>query len=419
MDEFIIFDDMQFTKRDWRNRNKIKTQNGVQWLTIPVEVKGKYFQKINETKIGDPSWGKRHWKTISHNYSKARSFDQFRDAFEELYLKNDKELLSEINQNFIILVCSILGIHTKLRWSSEFRLFEGKTERLVDLCKSVGATDYYSGPAAKNYLNESLFEREGIKVHYFDYSGYPVYHQLYGDFVHEVSIIDLIFNEGNDARKYMKSFGSQIMVFDKILKQVGEYYTEKIRTYGPSPRGVDWNSEESQQLRFVQVLKIIPSPLEHFSILDYGCGFGSMYEFMKRKYPDFRYTGYDISTVMIEQAKKLHSNASVEWKSSVSEIQRHDYVIASGIFNVRLGNSNEEWEKYIVDTLHLMDQYSAKGFSFNVLSKYSDVEYMKDYLHYADPAFLLDYCKRNFSKYVAVLHDYPLHEFTVLVRKDI
>ncbi len=209
VDEFVIYDDMQFTKRDWRNRNIIKTQNGAQWLTIPVEVKGKYFQKINETKVSDSTWGMRHWKSICHSYSKAPCFYEFSDVFEDLYLRNNKQLLSEINYEFISLVCRILGINTTIRWSSEFELLSDRTERLVGVCKSVGATDYFSGPAAKNYMDESLFEREGIRVHYFDYSGYPVYHQLYGDFIHGVSIIDLIFNEGNAAKMYMKSFGSR------------------------------------------------------------------------------------------------------------------------------------------------------------------------------------------------------------------
>jgi hypothetical protein len=205
-DEFIIYDDMQYTRRDWRNRNKIKTKDGVQWLTVPVEVKGKYFQKINETKISDPQWAKQHWNTIAHNYSKAAYFNDYKDIFERTYLGNTREYLSEVNHDFITVVCAILGITTPIRWSSEFDLAEGKTERLVDLCLKAGATDYYSGPAAKSYMDESLFQKAGIKVHYFDYSGYPVYTQLFGEFTHEVSIIDLIFNEGPNAKRFMKSF---------------------------------------------------------------------------------------------------------------------------------------------------------------------------------------------------------------------
>ncbi len=205
-DQFIIYDDMQYTRRDWRNRNKIKTKDGLLWLTIPVEVKGKYFQKINETVVSDPDWGKQHWKTIQFNYSKAPFYKNYQEKFEEFYLKNDKKYLTEINHALILIVNEILGIKTEISFSSDFELAEGKTERLVDLCKKVGATDYYSGPAAKGYMDESLFDAEGIKVHYFDYSGYPEYHQLHGEFAHDVSIIDLLFNEGENARNFMKSF---------------------------------------------------------------------------------------------------------------------------------------------------------------------------------------------------------------------
>lgn len=205
-DEFVLYDDMQYTRRDWRNRNQIKTKDGLKWLSIPVEVKGKYFQKINETKVSESDWGEKHWNTILHNYSKAKFFNEYKTIFEELYLNSKEEFLSKINYNFIKAICDILDIRTEMKWSSEFNLLEEKTERLVDICKNEGATDYYSGPAAKAYMNEELFEKENIKIHYFDYSGYPEYTQLHGDFTHAVSILDLIFNEGPDSKKFMKSF---------------------------------------------------------------------------------------------------------------------------------------------------------------------------------------------------------------------
>lgn len=208
VDEFIIYDDMQYTRRDWRNRNKIKTKDGAQWLTIPVEVKGKYFQKINETKISDPKWGHTHWNTILHNYKKAPYFNEYKDVFEEIYLTTKEEYLSRINFTFIRVICDILSINTKFTWSSEFDLLDDRNERLVDLCKKTGASDYYSGPAARAYMDESLFQKENIKVHYFDYSGYPEYHQLHGEFDHAVSILDLIFNEGHNAKSFMKSFNN-------------------------------------------------------------------------------------------------------------------------------------------------------------------------------------------------------------------
>lgn len=207
VDELILYDDVQFTRRDWRNRNRIKTREGSQWLTIPVEVKGKYSQKINETKVSDPKWARVHWKTICHNYSRSAYFRLFRQRFEEAYLGCNTQYLSEVNYRFLTLLSDILGIKTKLRWSGELQLVKGRAERLVHLCKQVGATDYYTGPTAKNYIDESLFSREDIHVHYFDYSGYKPYRQLFGEFVHEVSVIDLLFNEGREAKTFMKSFG--------------------------------------------------------------------------------------------------------------------------------------------------------------------------------------------------------------------
>lgn len=205
-DEFVFYDDMQFTRRDWRNRNQIKTKDGVKWLTVPVEVKGKYFQKIKDTTISDPGWAKNHWDTITHNYSKAEYFKEYKDFFQELYMGKEYVLISDVNTTFTKAICKLLGIETKIRQSDEFELLEEKSERLVDICKKLNATDYYSGPAAKAYMDESKFENENIKIHYFDYSGYPEYRQLHGEFTHAVSIIDLIFNEGPDAKNFMKTF---------------------------------------------------------------------------------------------------------------------------------------------------------------------------------------------------------------------
>lgn len=205
-DEFVFYDDMQFTRRDWRNRNQIKTKDGVKWLTVPVEVKGKYFQKIKDTKISDQNWSKNHWDIITHSYVKSEFFKEYKDIFQDLYLGRQYEFLSEVNYTFTKAVCELLGIGTNIRYSDEFNLLEEKTERLVDICKKLGGTDYYSGPAAKAYMDESKFENENIKVHYFDYSGYPEYKQLYGEFTHAVSILDLIFNEGPNAKKFMKTF---------------------------------------------------------------------------------------------------------------------------------------------------------------------------------------------------------------------
>jgi hypothetical protein len=203
VDEFILYDELQYTRRDWRNRNIIKTANGTIWLTIPVHVKGKYFQKIKDTTISDPNWGKTHWATIVHNYSKARYFAMYREVFENLYLRSEERFLSRVNYAFLRAICGILGIKAKISWSMDYNPGTGKTERLVDLSKQAGATEYISGPRAKDYLEEELFSDAGIALRYIDYSLYPEYKQLSPPFEHQVSIIDLIFNEGPDATKCM------------------------------------------------------------------------------------------------------------------------------------------------------------------------------------------------------------------------
>ena len=207
VDEFILYDDMQYTRRDWRNRNRIKSHHGPIWLTIPVEVKDKYLQKIKDTKVADDRWGRAHWQSIIHSYSRAKYFSEYRSMLEELYLGIDDKLLSRINYRFIRAICQILGITTSISWSMDYELIgEDKTEKLVKLCKQAGATNYISGPAAKDYIDPELFDRDGITINYIDYSGYLDYDQLYPPFDPHISVIDLILNEGPNARRFMKSF---------------------------------------------------------------------------------------------------------------------------------------------------------------------------------------------------------------------
>ena len=205
VDEFIFYDEVQYTKNDWRNRNKIKTPQGIQWLTIPVRQES-LDQKIKDTKISDKKWNIKHWRTISQNYSKSKYFKDYKDIFEELYLKCDEEYLSQINYKFITTINEILEIKTKLRWSSEFELVDGQTEKLLGICKDCNADIYLSGPAAKDYFDEKLAKQENIKVEWMDYSGYKEYEQLNSPFEHGVSILDLIFNQGANAKEFMKSF---------------------------------------------------------------------------------------------------------------------------------------------------------------------------------------------------------------------
>lgn len=205
-DEFILLDDLQYTRGDWRNRNIIKSHGGLLWLTIPVLAKGKFGQAIKETVVSGSGWRRRHWRTITQSYSRTKWFREYKELFEELYLGGSEKYLSQINFRFIKAICEILGIRTKISWSMDYELVEGKTIRLLSLCKQAGATEYISGPAARSYLDEELFRREKIKLSYMDYSAYPEYNQPYPPFEHHVSIIDLIFNEGPDATRYMKSF---------------------------------------------------------------------------------------------------------------------------------------------------------------------------------------------------------------------
>ena len=204
VDECVLFDDAQFTRRSWRNRNQIKTPDGRQWITIPVEMKGKYLQKICETRIADDSWRRSHWLTLRHNYADAPYFAEYAERFESLYLKSDERMLSLVNHAFITAVCEILGIKTKITWAMDYKAHGSKTERLVSLCKAAEGTYYLSGPSASEFIVPEMFRDAGVALAYIDYADYPVYPQLYGPFEHNVSIVDLIFNTGPSAPRYMK-----------------------------------------------------------------------------------------------------------------------------------------------------------------------------------------------------------------------
>ena len=204
VDEFILYDDMQYTRRDWRNRNQIKTPQGVQWLTVPVLVKGKYHQKIRDTEIDGSQWAALHWKALSQNYRRAPHFSEIAVWLEPLYLDETYSHLTELNRRFIEAVCSYLRIGTTITHSWDYTLIDGKTERLADLCRQAGGTEYISGPAAKHYVEAQIFENIGIKLTWFDYAGYPEYPQLWGEFTHGVSILDLLFNCGKEAHRFMR-----------------------------------------------------------------------------------------------------------------------------------------------------------------------------------------------------------------------
>jgi len=204
VDEFILYDDMQYTRRDWRNRNQIKTPQGVQWLTVPVVVKGRYHQKIRETLIQGDEWSRAHWKTLELNYRRAACFGEVAEWLEPLYLDRSYSHLSQLNRTFIEAVCRYLGIGTAITNSWDYSLREGKTKRLADLCAQAGGTEYVSGPAAKGYIEEGVFAEMGIGLMWFDYEGYPPYPQLWGPFTHGVTVLDLLFNCGRQSPRYMR-----------------------------------------------------------------------------------------------------------------------------------------------------------------------------------------------------------------------
>lgn len=204
---------------------------------------------------------------------------------------------------------------------------------------------------------------------------------------------------------------------DIVLGNVAKYYDDKIKTHGPNHKGVDWNSPEAQIIRFEQILKICDFG-GNFSITDYGCGYGALADYLKAHGCSFEYQGYDISGEMIKKARTVHAGwDKCEFFSNQSELKPTDYLVASGIFNVKQDASNDKWTEYVLQTLNRLNALGRKGFSFNVLTKYSDPEKMRSDLYYADPALLFDYCKHKFSRFVALLHDYKLYEFTVIVRK--
>jgi hypothetical protein len=207
VDEFVFHDDLQYTKNDWRNRNKIKTERGTTWLTIPCGTNQKRL--ICEVEMKDNSWQKKHWNQIEINYCKTQYWNIYKDFFSEIYLNNKWNNLSEFNQTLIKKISiELLEVTTIFRDSREFNLKCSKAERVLELLKRISATSYLSGPSARNYLKESMFKEAKIDIYWMDYSGYPEYNQMFEPFIHEVSIIDLIFNEGPDLKNYMKSFSN-------------------------------------------------------------------------------------------------------------------------------------------------------------------------------------------------------------------
>jgi SAM-dependent methyltransferase len=207
------------------------------------------------------------------------------------------------------------------------------------------------------------------------------------------------------------------MHFDNILERVRDCFDSKLVIHGTTPEGVYWNSVEAQEIRFAQLLKVINS-VGRFSLLDYGCGYGALAGYLRQGQYDVHYAGFDISAAMIDQA--LETNGAMEncrFTSDEHLLESADYVVESGIFNLKLDSALDAWTGHVLGTLDRMNSLAVKGMAFNMLTKYSDADRMRSDLFYADPCFFFDYCKRNYSRNVVLLHDYELYDFTILVRK--
>lgn len=204
----------------------------------------------------------------------------------------------------------------------------------------------------------------------------------------------------------------------ELLVEVAQYYSSKLAEHGETSLGVDWNGEASQTLRFQQLSNIINTS-NPFSVNDLGCGYDAFYVFLNASHDSLSYCGIDVSEDMVRAAKQRYQDRSkARFVASSNPDQVAQYGIASGIFNVRMGRSDDEWQAYIEATLDVLDRTSSFGFAFNCLTSYSDADHMRDYLYYADPCVLFDLCKHRYSRNGALLHDFGLYEFTILVRKQ-
>jgi SAM-dependent methyltransferase len=202
----------------------------------------------------------------------------------------------------------------------------------------------------------------------------------------------------------------------ELRAKVERYYSGRFAEHGANARGVDWNGAESQELRFAKLLEIVQGP-GRFSLNDYGCGYGALVGFLERSGLDAEYTGFDLAPAMLDHG--LASYPGTRFVSSEDELNLADYTVASGIFNVRLDVPADTWTEYVLETVDRLAALSRRGFAFNMLTSYSDKDRLRDDLYYGDPAFYFDHCKRRYARNVALLHDYGLYEFTLLVRKEL
>jgi SAM-dependent methyltransferase len=213
--------------------------------------------------------------------------------------------------------------------------------------------------------------------------------------------------------------------FANLKHAISGYYTAKVTEFGATPKGVDWRDEASQEVRFEQLLITIGSnAIESLKkpdccLLDYGCGYGALLTSIRARGLETKYIGFDWSQAMIDTATKQHALVeNCSFLTGDQPSQTADFVVASGIFNVKLALSEENFASYINETLHKLDSLSTEGFAFNMLTSHSDDSKKRSDLYYCDPSFYLDYCLKHFSRSVQLVHGYGLYEFTIGVNKD-
>ncbi|HEU0295190.1 MAG TPA: class I SAM-dependent methyltransferase [Anaerolineales bacterium] len=206
---------------------------------------------------------------------------------------------------------------------------------------------------------------------------------------------------------------------EAVQAQLKDFFSKKLEQYGATAEGVDYNGEQAQQRRFLELVRIIGSD-QGFSVIDYGCGYGAMFDFLQSRGRQFEYYGLDLIEKMVRAGRESHQNyPNAHFTTDEKELPITDYLVAAGIFNIKMDAEYADWKNFTCETLGRMNALCSKGFSFNMLTMYSDAERMAERpdLFYGDPLFFFDYCKRNFSRNVALLHDYDLYDFTILVRK--
>lgn len=204
-----------------------------------------------------------------------------------------------------------------------------------------------------------------------------------------------------------------------LREKARAYYEAKLQEFGPTPRGVDWNSYESQMQRFAILLDIVEEPTHEFSINDWGCGYGALVDYLEKEGLDFSYHGIDVSPMSIaETRKRFPAHSHCTFSTDFVNVPVAEYTVASGVFNVRQDSSDEEWTEYVHFELDRLAAVSRKGFAFNLLTSLADPEHMRPDLYYGNPSFFVAHCLSRYSRRLALLHDYGLYEFTILVRSN-